>query len=215
MQALPAQSKRNWNMQEEDSQGGCQSKNARITLEDADTYLANAFSHSQTRVRLSPLHLPRDPKGLPGQLHTAEANRLLQISRSIFSTSLTPPPPSRLLPPLELPRARAHEHLQGVSSPAHSNFTIEDVVDYVGELWGKSIEKLPCSDLKPETGTHMPSLVLVVLPVQQAHVYFDSANWHPETRALGEWVLLRRDQEVMRVHICLCVRAPATAIELI
>jgi hypothetical protein len=207
----PAQSKRKWNMQEGDPRDGGRSTTARITLEDADTYLSNALIHSQTQVKLSPLNLMRAPDG---QLRTAEANRLVQTSASIFSTSFTPLPPSRLLPPLELPTARAHERVQGMNPPAHSNFSLEDVVDYVGELWEKSIEELPSSDFKLGTGTNVPSLVLVVLPVQQVHMFFDSANWHPETRALGELVLLRSDQEV-RTDTSVCACAPATASEIV
>ena len=196
-QQARVQSIRNGNMQARDSRGEVRRTKARITLEDANTFLSNALTESQIRISLSHLPLPREANGY---LRT-------QTSTSIFSTSFSPPPPSRLLPPLELPRM----HTRTAGKLAHSNLCLEDVVDYVGELWeDRSTEDKHVADRNQRTECHLPSLLLAVLPIQPQHMCLDSANWHPEIRALGEWVLVRREQEVISVCVCsVCARLRA------
>ena len=196
-QQARVQSIRNGNMQARDSRGEVRRTKARITLEDANTFLSNALTESQIRISLSHLPLPREANGY---LRT-------QTSTSIFSTSFSPPPPSRLLPPLELPRM----HTRTAGKLAHSNLCLEDVVDYVGELWeDRSTEDTHVADRNQRTECHLPSLLLAVLPIQPQHMCLDSANWHPEIRALGEWVLVRREQEVISVCVCsVCARLRA------
>ena len=196
-QQARVQSIRNGNMQARDSRGEVRRTKARITLEDANTFLSNALTESQIRISLSHLPLPREANGY---LRT-------QTSTSIFSTSFSPPPPSRLLPPLELPRM----HTRTAGKLAPSNLCLEDVVDYVGELWeDRSTEGKHVADRNQRTECHLPSLLLAVLPIQPQHMCLDSANWHPEIRALGEWVLVRREQEVISVCVCsVCARLRA------